>query len=368
RRWRVVRPGAGAPAPPPMYLEYSPSRIVHHLLARGWLSFDDVLAGAVVLVPMGRLNSTYRLFRGGAPYLFIKQAAPHPDPAACGVAREAAFLALAGRLPGLAEHVPRLVEHDPERRLLLLELYDVGETELLPPPEGAAGLGRALAALHGHSTDLEPAVAGTATRLTHWTLQVGPKLRMRHQNRGQKELYALLLRNRELVAALSALEGLWEYEGVIHADAKWDNCILTPASGEAPPRVRLADWESVRVGDFAWDVAGILQDLWMRWIASMPLSASTLPGSAGAAVPLEDVARTARAFWDAYRSHAGMDEAGAERRLAKAVRFAAARMVQTASEQSGQLGFVGYSPVALLQFAHNVAARPDEARATLLGF
>lgn len=351
-----------------MYLEYSPTAIIHYLLSTGRLTFEEVFSGEAVLVPMGRLNSTFKIFRGGSPYLFFKQAAPQSDSSTSGVAREAAFLLAAAREPGLGEFLPRLVEHDGARRILLLELYEAGDPTLLPPLEGLAALARALAGLHVHGAGLQAMVEGSSVRFSHWTLQVDRKPRMRHQNQGQKELYGLLLRNEALVEALAGFEPLWEYEGVIHADAKWDNCIFAPSSGAEPAALRLADWESVRVGDFAWDVAGIFQDLWTRWIASMPLDASSTPDPESAAISFQDVTEAARVFWQTYRAHAGLDAAGAERRLAKAIRFAAARMVQTASEQSGQLGYVGYSPLALMQFAHNLATRPEEARAELLCF
>jgi hypothetical protein len=351
-----------------VYLEYSPAAIVHYLLGRGWLEVGDLFAGAVVLVPMGRLNSTFKLYRHGAPHLFFKQAAPRPDPAASGIAREAAFLSAAAAHPPLAGFVPRLLEHDAARGIVLLELYPADDASLLPPLDGMAGLGRALAALHRHGGALQPAVEGFTPRFTHWALQVHRRPLMRHQNAGQKELYGLLLRTPELVDALSAFEPLWEFDGLMHGDAKWDNCVYTPAQGADAARVRLADWESVRPGDFAWDVAGVFQDLWIRWIASMPLAASSAPEPDTAEIPLESVAAAARAFWDAYRADAGIGGADAERCIDKAVRFAAARMVQTASEQSGELGYVGYSPLALMQFAHNLALRPDEARAGFLGF
>ena len=74
-----------------------------------------------------------------------------------------------------------------------------------------------------------------------------------------------------------------------------------------------------------------------------------------------------RACWQAYVSRLGLDEATADIWLRDAVRFSAARLVQTAFEAT-QVSTELTSGISLhLQLSINMLQRPREAAAHLLG-
>lgn len=103
----------------------------NHLRGLGWLGLSEQLLGAQ-RAGEGNMNCTLRVQTSQRTFI-LKQARPwvekYPDiPAPLDRALvEARFYALAGTVPFLAEHMPKLIALDEEARLLCLE--DLGDAQ-----------------------------------------------------------------------------------------------------------------------------------------------------------------------------------------------------------------------------------------------
>jgi aminoglycoside phosphotransferase (APT) family kinase protein len=156
---------------------------------------------------------------------------------------------------------------------------------------------------------------------------------------------------------------------VMHGDIKSDNVLVVPpAEGQGGSRVRLVDWELAQVGDAAWDVAGMLQDFVMFWVLSMPGDAASADEMANRArYPISALQPAVRAFWRAYRDAAGLAAGEAEATLRRAVRFAGARLIQSAYEMGQASHALPRASVLLLQISANLLAQPELGQVQLFG-
>ena len=199
---------------------------------------------------------------------------------------------------------------------------------------------------------------------------------------GPESLASLSPANYSTLRILQSQEGLgeqleqlrrrWRPETVIHGDIKSEN-VLVRFSGEGPDRalveLRVVDWETVQLGDPAWDLAGALQDFVMFWVDSMPLSAGLTAEQriAGARLPLATLRGVMRAMWHGYRAAAGLAPAVEDELLLRAVAFSAARLIQSAYEISQESESLSALAVVLLQVSVNLLADPEHGQVHLYG-
>jgi hypothetical protein len=123
----------------------------------------------------------------------------------------------------------------------------------------------------------------------------------------------------------------------------------------------IVDWEGIRHGDFAWDVAGMLQEIWVRWIASMPLDSARRPSPHSATLQFAELSAAAENFWESYCSRRPLNSSARASLWMRAVRFSAARLVQSALERVKAFGGVGFETVSLLQMSENILKDPAAA-------
>ncbi len=189
------------------------------------------------------------------------------------VVRLASWLAigwpdLARNYAALFRLMPRFRDHDPDRRVLTVELFHPGEDlrerqdRLGPITESlAAALGQSLGRLHG----LEPVLAARPDNRAGfpgtrpWLLDAlhDVEALSREFNPAQRDLLATIIQSPELTYGLEGLRNAWKPTTLIHGDLKRDNImILTHNGPSAEPR--FIDWELADIGDPAWDVAGLL--------------------------------------------------------------------------------------------------------------
>ena len=74
-----------------------------------------------------------------------------------------------------------------------------------------------------------------------------------------------------------------------------------------------------------------------------------------------------RSFWQSYVQGMGLDVATSSEWLLRAVKYGAARLVQTAYEQMQMSIHLTGNVVCLLQLSLNILQRPREAMVHLLG-
>jgi aminoglycoside phosphotransferase (APT) family kinase protein len=130
---------------------------------------------------------------------------------------------------------------------------------------------------------------------------------------------------------------------VIQGDWKLDNCLISAERD----RLRVVDWEFTAWGDPAWDLATLLQSYWNFWLL--------WPSR----YRIDEIQPALRAVLEGYAQD---DIAG------KAVRFAGARMLQTAFEHLEDADRMTPESVRLMQASLNILTRPQWATEQLLGW
>ena len=171
------------------------------------------------------------------------------------------------------------------------------------------------------------------------------------------------------------LEGLrqeWQIDTLIHNDIRSDNILILPVVDgivPGPEVVRFVDWELVQLGPAAWDVAGFLQDLVLFWINSIPFGTTSDPVAmiAQARFPWAEIQGLLRSFWQGYANTADLTSTEASRLLLRAVRFSAARQLQTAYELAQSASSLPPHCVLLLQISANILGDAETAQAQFYG-
>ena len=292
--------------------------VAAYLLQRRLVSRRSVVAGRLRIDDASSRNRNIRVSAGPGESYLLKQGLAADS--AHTLANEAALYKRLRDAPWMA----RLHHYDARRGLLVLEWIEGGADLLARPicPSLAAALGRALAGLHAIAPDEQ-----ALRRDPPWVLALHrpPLEALRYLSAASVELVRLLQRDAPLMAALDDLREGWRCEALVHRDVKRANCVAHGA------RVALVDWEMAGWGDPAWDVGSVLGER-----HDPPVAA---------------------AFWEAYARRRRLGAEAAAELHARSLRFAGARIVQTAFETTQELTALGEDVV------RDVAA----ARKRLLG-
>jgi aminoglycoside phosphotransferase (APT) family kinase protein len=354
--------------------------VVRYLLDRGLLEVTSIVDGDLVVLDATRRNRNIKVFRSEGPSYLVKQGIDADGRAT--VAHEAAVYDLLGRSPernGLARHLPRVFEFEPETGTLVLELFDrasdlrAHHARLARFPVGlGADLGRGLAHLHriplggaGSIADPEGQMVGPA-----WTLSMHrPALRrFWEMSAASIALTRIVQQFDQLCVMLDDLIAGWRVETLVHNDLKAENCVVL-AGKRGRGRVKLVDWEFAGPGDPYWDVGSVFGSYLSSWLYSVPILGSEFDDRslALAGLPLERMQPAIRSFWFSYMAERGVAADEVTTALVRAVRYSGARLLQTAYEQTQSSQQLHSNVVGILQLAVNVMARPWEACGGLLG-
>lgn len=361
-----------------------------YLIERGLLTPQTVLEGELLIANAARRNRNLRVTRKDGVSYLIKQ----PDDPTYGGAYtlrcEAGFYSFCQEEPKVAELkslMPRMMYFDPERSLLALELFEgakplwslyAKKDAMSFPAHIASALGRALGLLH--KTLRLPGAAEDARlnwlrRDAPWVMQVhkpGPEL-LASISPANYQTLRILQTQENLSAHLDKLRRLWHTRSVIHSDIKSDNVlVLQPAPEDAADpkavEIRLVDWETVQLGDPAWDVAGALQDFILFWVSSMTPGAYTPEQLVTTArYPLIVLQSAMRMLWRGYRTTAELKPGDAEDLLRRAVQYSAARLIQSAYEMAMNAQTLPVTSVLMLQVSANILADPRAGQTEFYG-
>ena len=123
------------------------------------------------------------------------------------------------------------------------------------------------------------------------------------------------------------------------------------------------------MGDPCWDVGSALSGYLGFWVLSIPTTGDNLPNELleFTQYPLSSMQPAIRAFWQSYMRRMEFDAVTSDRWLLRAIKYGAARLVQTACEQMQMSAQFTDNVVCFLQLSHNIMQRPQEAIAQLLG-
>lgn len=249
--------------------ELRPERLIPLLLSAGVLTASDALRRGIDLQQIGRSHSVWRLSLGGQPWAAVKLFGASRGQTDGSAACEHGVAALAREVPALAALVAERVEHDGPPWLTVNRWVDGQPGWVQNDP--VAGSGAPAGSISALAPRVAPALAAmhraTARRrsvgalgamfdgavpwvLTLFDADAPPEL-------WSHALLAPVLAEAgmrpRLVAGLRRARGAWRAVALVHGDLKHDNLVLRADGG-----VALVDWELARVGDPAWDLAGLM--------------------------------------------------------------------------------------------------------------
>jgi hypothetical protein len=187
------------------------------------------------------------------------------------------------------------------------------------------------------------------------------------------QLIRLVQQNPEFSQFLEDLITSYNKECLIHSDIRLENFIVIPhqvpydKKGDA--KLKLVDWELAHIGDPAWDVGSVFSSYLSSWLFSIPITDETTPDRfmAFAIHPLQKLQPAILSFWSSYSCIMKIQPVAATPWLLRAVRYAAARLVQTAFEFSQTRTQLTGHAICLLQVSLNMMRHPKEAIESLLG-
>jgi aminoglycoside phosphotransferase (APT) family kinase protein len=312
--------------------------VAAYLLERRLISRRSIVSGRLRIADASSRNRNFRVSGEPGESYLLKQ----------GIVADSAHtlaneVALYRRLAAVAPWVAHLHGYDDARGVLVLEWIDGGRDLLrrgAVTPTLATALGRVLAELHAVAPDDED-----LRRDAPWVLSLHrpPLEALRYMSSASVELVKVLQADDELGAALDELREGWRAEALVHRDVKWANCIAhPPPGGSRPTRITLVDWEMAGWGDPGFDI-----------------------GSAFSECLTDEAA--AKALWRAYVRARRLGAGAASRLARQSMRYAGARLVQTAYEHTQEVRWMSEEVGRDLRTARALLVSPDAAATRLLG-
>lgn len=361
-----MRAGALRPArTPERPLELTPATIVSYLVERGIV--PQTSASELVVNPSVRRNRNFKILRRGHPGYFVKQA-KEPD-AGRTLKREALCYRRAGEDPvlrPLANLMPRFVDYDEERHVLVVELFSGAETlyehflrERAFTPEIGALLADGLAT---YQSELGRRLRGEVDDETFpgtlpWLFTAIDEPEWFHGWFGDAgaTLLSWLRGHPDFVAAIRRVAARWRRDTLIHGDLKWDNCLLVrEPSGRRS--LRLVDWELADVGDARWDLGGVIQAFLVSWSSW-----------SGYGVDISAVQPAIRGFWGRYIEARQLPRDQIDVLLQQSIECAALRTAQSALELVYGSAEITPGATETADLALRMVSSPTEAIAEQLG-
>jgi thiamine kinase-like enzyme len=358
----------------------SASEIVHYLLGHKLVKENSIIEQDLTVADISHRNNNLMVMSDKAPCYLLKQGIDKDTKET--IANEASIyqhLHSNHLTRKMTQYLPRYYGYNKEKHLLILELFSNAKTlRMYPVRKGrfsvilARKIGEVLGTLH-QTTAIkreEKHDSNLSNTAPPWILSIHrPSLRLfKNLTNGNIRLIRIIQKFPELCMKLDSLRDQWHIESLIHQDIKWDNFLLIGNSGK-DINLKLIDWELSRLGDPCWDVGSVFADYLSFWIMSIPVTGETPPDKFPdlAQYPLQRVQPAILSFWKSYTKQMKLDDNIADEWLIRSVKYAAARLIQTAFEQLQTVIYLNSNSIICLQLCFNMLQRPIETSAQLLG-
>ena len=352
------------------------------LLSLGFINEEHVVDGGLDIINVSRRNRNFKVLSENGSCFLVKQGVGVEKMRT--VAHEAGIYQFFQSMIGskrFSRFLPHYYAYYPEDCVLILELVKNAQSlkefyvqNSRFPKYSGRNLGNILGILHNitRSNDIRHAYEQQFTSKLPFGLSLHhPDLNLlQFCSQASIELIKIIHQSDEFCNLLDELGEEWRVECVIHGDIRWDNfsmVSISPPGGKM--NLKLIDWELTSLGDPCWDVATVFCEYLSFWLQSAPISGESPPEEylKFAKYPLEKMQPAIRAFWDTYTSCLRLDSNRSDEWLLRAVRYTAARLIQTAFEWVQLATRVTDQAVILLQVSQNMLIRPREASIQLLG-
>jgi hypothetical protein len=351
--------------------------LVPYLLRRELISARSVVEGDLTVLDASRRNHNFGILRRrGLSYLLKQGTDPERNASIANEAKVYQFFYSDAESDKFTRYLPRYFGYDPDKHVLLVEfLTDVEDLQKYHARCGrfstkiAASMGDALSLLHRKSWTNGKGSGHIFMCPPPWVFSIHhPDVGiLQGMSEANIQVIKIVQQYPEFCGLLDELRKGWKAEAFIHSDLKWDNCLLSVASGKIT--LKIVDWELAGLGDPSWDVGSILSAYLSFWLLFVPITTETHPSQSLrlARYPLERMQPALRAFWRSYVRGMQLDPVRAEQLLVRAVKYGAARLAQTSYEQMQASPQLIGNVVCSLQLSLNILKRPKEASRDLVG-
>ncbi len=351
--------------------------LVPYLLRRELITARSVVEGDLTVLDASRRNRNFGVLRKRGQSYFLKQGTdPERNASIANEAKVYQFFYSDTGSDEFTRYLPRYFGYDPDDRVLFVEfLPDVQDLQKYHAGCGrfstklAASLGHALSLLHRKSWTKGKANGHFFRCPPPWVFSIHhPDIEiLGAMSEANIQVIKIVQQYPEFCHLLDELRKGWKPEAFIHSDLKWENCLLSVASGNMT--LKIVDWELAGLGDPIWDVGSVFSAYLSFWLLFVPITTETEPTESLrlARYPLEKMQPALRSFWRSYVRGMKLDSITAEQLLVRAVKYGAARLVQTCYEQMHTSPQLVGSVVCSLQLSLNILKRPKEAVSNLVG-
>lgn len=357
-------------------------QVVQYLLQSKLIDPSLIVAGELAVIDSSRRNCNFKVISRHGPSYLVKQSFC-PERVST-VAHEAAVYQLLQSVTeannaDLSDYIPHFYGYDPKEQVLILELLDAEDfnhyqtrhirfsTALASLMGKTLGRLHCLAQLRARSQDCSWLSGQLPWVLTIHRPQLGI---FRDVSEANLQLIRIVQHSAEFCQLLDDLRKDWSADRLIHHDIKWDNWIIfSQLSSRRKSGLKLVDWEFAALGDACWDVGSVLSGYLNFWLWSIPVTGDGSPDRLLdlSRYPLEHMQPALRSFWASYLERMNLKGSTADQWLLKAIRYGAARLVQTAFEQTRRANQLTGNIICILQLSLNMMRRPHEAAVLLLG-
>jgi len=360
----------------------SKANIITYLLGKGLLTFEQAVKGDIVVIDVTRRNKNLKVvLPGNEGGYFVKQIQAQNPTSVANLRREATCYWLASShsdFRSMKPLVPKYLYYDTDKNVLITAIlpHSMNLTQYYSQNGRFDGtvakeLGKTLGTYHS-KINLDPErqqIKDIFPGAVSWILGYHHNGHQLFGNLagGNRDIIKIINQFPDFVNKLDQLRKDWIPNGLIHGDMKWDNIIIAPRKNGI--NLQIADWELSDIGDTRWDVAAVLQSYLTFWVIHMPQDAKmpTTQQVDNAKYSLETMQPALQRFWITYTDTLGVSGKEKYRLLEQSVKYAAARMIQTAYEYLQNSEQITTYGVNILQLSLNMLSRPKEAINQLLG-
>jgi len=330
------------------------ANVLHYLVERNFAGLEAVVDGQFTVRNLSYRNYNFGVACGRREYL-VKQPKKWTPAGRGSIDSEASFYWLVRTDPRflpLRDLVPESYGYDPLHSILILKFLP-NQTTLHHAtdrfsPETARLVAAAMAALHREMRSPEISQLFPASASLFFSIHEEDPDKLEDSTEGQRDLARLVRNYPAFGHAIESLKSEWRAQALIHGDWKLSNCLVSPARD----RLSMVDWEFASWGDPLWDAGTVLQSYWSFWVRSPEQH------------PIEEIRPALSAFLETYARGAGLAISDI---LVPVIRFAGARMLQTAYEALIRADEITADAVRLAQASLNILTRPERAAGDLLG-
>jgi hypothetical protein len=355
------------------------ANIVHYLTARGFVKLSDVVDGQFCVIEAGQHNRNFKVMLGTQSGLFIKQIQVVDKFSQTSLLKESQCYLWAQNYPDWAQTIPVLIDYDPNRHSLILELIcdsqnlrEYYNQKNVFPENLARLLAQSLSSfhyLHFDPQEVDLAIPHLEKKVpwifTYYKKSYFPSESL---SKGAIQFAEVLRGMPQLTSHLDRIFLTWRLETLIHSDIKWDNCLVFHNAGVA--ELKIIDWELIDFGDERWDVGAVFQAYLSHWIMRCYRDRTQLREQLVQATitQMPTMFASIKTFWVCYCDGIKLLETGRSEHLLRCLEFGAIRMLGTAFESLHGTAEVSQHVYALIELSHRILDDPAQAAIAMFGF